>query len=436
MYYGYDTLNEEYVIPGGMTPAKPNKITQQMPLPLPLAREQWDDTPQNKLWRRAFAAGSIAAGAGALWTGAAGLRALITKNTSPVLPLAAAATLGLGSGLMAREAWRRRSRKVTFLPQDSSNYAAFAATEDVTVRAHTRKGRLVRAHRRQVDHAEEQSATKPYIKAAAAAAIALGIPTATYLGIKAHYNRRTNKAAQDWLKRVADDTLPEVPGVRQVLNTKPIVFAADGIHNTRHRGYYSKEIYDAFDVNVVQLPLGRTELSDSDVITEKSAALFGAKTYIRDLMRNKPSDDSTLLVNAVLQQRKLNPDNPIILTGHSGGGLITNEAQDVLNRMGVKVQVVNTAGQYYGIETLNKLNNTTLVGTSDPMVYMSLLHNPMYVPGDHFPQLHKDTQLEWKRAMQVLTGMQPRTTAHQNLKQYRFVTEADSYTEFKVKKEG
>jgi len=438
MQYGGLSENEMY----GAVAVSPRLLAPQMPVPQqpqpvePVYVEQ----PSDRMWGRAFRIGSVLTGAGAVWTGAAGLHALRTKR-DPRASLITSGVLGLGATAMHNSARRKRRRATAETVFSAGRHALFnsdASTDRAQVKTHLRNGRVVRAHTRKVDDEDEQqgSQLRGPLKAAAVFAGLLGISVAAYMGIKTNYNARTNAAVARLRKLMQEDKLPEVPGLIRFADNKPIVFTADGIHNTRHNGYFGTEIHETFDVNVVKLPLTRTERPDSEVITATSSMIYGAKVYTRDLLKNKPSDDAMLLVHGVLQQRKLNPDSRIILAGHSGGGIAVNEAQDILNRLGVQTKAVNTSSQYYGIESVNRLNNATIVGKDDPpLTTWSRPHNIMFVEGDHFPQHHEDTQIEWKRAMQILGGIQPRTTEYQNITRYRFVPNtADQYVKYEVKK--
>jgi hypothetical protein len=233
--------------------------------------------------------------------------------------------------------------------------------QDVKVKSYVRKGKLVKNYQRKQNILQKVGLTLGGIAALTGTTIA-GLKIKHYVGI--------NNAAN--LIKKGNFNL------NKINNNKPIIYTVSGLRTTVD-DYMVDHVKELFpDFNIISLPLTFNVGKGIDL---KDAI----KRYIKPLITKGYNPDSLELAKNVYAQYKVNPNNTYYLVGHSAGGVTTNHAQEILNKLGVKTKVVNTGSYYSKIENLSKTDNFTILGKDDNVVKPFYSHNPIMIEGGHNP---------------------------------------------------
>lgn len=159
-------------------------------------------------------------------------------------------------------------------------------------------------------------------------------------------NRGSN--AQNTLKQSAEDN-----------NDSPDLFENHHVVAINNRDF---EIRPAGQREKVSIPIPFTDQTITDGTTEQF------KTMLETSVIKGANPVSVELAAKAYAYRQKHPDKPINLMGYSAGGMVTHEAAQILEKMGVKdVRVANFGSPYWGL-TDKVGQSVTFASENDPVV--------------------------------------------------------------------
>jgi alpha/beta superfamily hydrolase len=230
----------------------------------------------------------------------------------------------------------------------------------------------------------------PLITAGITVAGIAAVTGLTVAGLKMKHDSGINLAAKSIKDNPEFVDSVEVSPVK-INNSNPIIYTASGLgvadsevskfyNDEFGDDSYGREVSNALGkegYNYISLPLKFNQVKENTGFDE------AVKKYVTPLLEKGYNPDAYELAKHVYYQHQLNPNNQIYLSGHSAGSVVTNHAQEILDKLGVQSTVINSHGYYSGIENLKPQNNVTILGRSDAVVKPFYSHNPTMIDGEH-----------------------------------------------------
>ena len=242
------------------------------------------------------------------------------------------------------------------------------------------------------------------VKGVAAGAGILGMSTASYLAFRAKYRAGFAESAQMAEKMANDVKVDDIPPEQ----TK-ITFATGGFYGSmgaegkkKAEDYFSYKLKtnvldadhhvithrnDEFNIPESKPLIKAMELDkegkkpDPLLFTQvaKDAIVDHYKQTLETALIRGRNPEAVKLASEVIAYNRAYPDKEIYLTGHSAGGMINHEAAEILDKLKIKVNVVNFGSGYFGL-TEKVGNSATIVNRSDfYFKTMAGVRDPIYI---------------------------------------------------------
>ena len=305
------------------------------------------------------------------------------------------------------------------------------------------------------------------VKGVASGAGILGMSTASYLAFRAKYRAGFAESAQIAEKMANDVKVEDIPPEQ----TK-ITFATGGFYGPMGaEGKKKAEDYFSYKL--------KTNILDADhhMITHRNDEFNGvenpAMIKVAELAKEGKKPDALLsaqmgvqmftdhyrqtletalvkgrnpesvkLAAEVIAYNKKYPDKEIYLTGHSAGGMINHEAAEILDKLKIKVNVVNFGSGYFGL-TEKVGNSATIADRGDLYLKtMAGVRDPIYVGEDKVTEEDKHSVRPYMNSPEVVKTAKSLFNQKQNTKKDsadnkgRKCGESHIPKKFKCKKNG
>ena len=242
------------------------------------------------------------------------------------------------------------------------------------------------------------------VKGVAAGAGILGMSTASYLAFRAKYRAGFAESAQMAEKMANDVKVDDIPPGQ----TK-ITFATGGFYGPmgvegkkKAEDYFSYKLKtnildadhhvithrnDEFNIPESKPLIKAMELDKEGkkpdpllfIQVAKDAIVDHYKQTLETALIKGRNPEAVKLASEVIAYNRAYPDKEIYLTGHSAGGMINHEAAEILDKLKIKVNVVNFGAGYFGL-TEKVGNSATIVNRSDfYFKTMAGVRDPIYI---------------------------------------------------------
>ena len=242
------------------------------------------------------------------------------------------------------------------------------------------------------------------VKGVAAGAGILGMSTVSYLAFRAKYRAGFAESAQMAEKMANDVKVDDIPPGQ----TK-ITFATGGFYGPmgvegkkKAEDYFSYKLKtnildadhhvithrnDEFNIPESKPLIKAMELDKEGkkpdpllfIQVAKDAIVDHYKQTLETALIKGRNPEAVKLASEVIAYNRAYPDKEIYLTGHSAGGMINHEAAEILDKLKIKVNVVNFGAGYFGL-TEKVGNSATIVNRSDfYFKTMAGVRDPIYI---------------------------------------------------------
>lgn len=219
---------------------------------------------------------------------------------------------------------------------------------------------------------------------AVAGATALGVSKAVYNDLRKGYRENFAKSAElakQEAKKVKVDDVPE--------DQTHVTFTVGGFNVGGKGGFtLEKELKQAgFEHHTVPI---ETYEFDTRTVEEKEQGkevkftgnvadfvVRGNKAFFRSVVQKGYNPVSVDIAAKAYAYHQKYPDKVISLVGHSAGGIASHEAAEILQKMGVKAQVLAIGSPYFGM-TEPTQKSMTIASRKDPVVAAGNVMQPRW----------------------------------------------------------
>jgi hypothetical protein len=242
---------------------------------------------------------------------------------------------------------------------------------------------------------------------AAGAAALMGIPTASFLAVRAKYRSGFEESAQLAKEQAKDYAVPDdiKAGFRAIADQDPerrtdlesefsgkapehITFTVGGFGGDQGKesDFMGKEVSNMFpDHLVVSVESPEFDLTPEpgDKVSSPNFLKKAFKKVAGPVTEKGRNPVAVRVAARAYAYHEKHPDKPINLIGQSGGTMPVREAAEILQKMGVQdVRVASSGGPHFGLTKAK--GSITLTSPNDPMtklpVVRRLLANQVSVP--------------------------------------------------------
>lgn len=232
---------------------------------------------------------------------------------------------------------------------------------DVKVKSYLRKGKLVRAfnYKRK---ASDISNKDKLIKSTAAIASVLGVSVGSYLLLKNRYNKNLIRFGKE-IRNAADASFATKP-IKP--DTKSALFTIGGISTTGTEGdKIGKALTNTFNKHEI-IPFHTKYFTKKESNSLVGTAKNTIGKIFKPFLFKGYNPDSVELAKKAYSYHLKYPELPLNFIGHSGGGSISKDVNEMLINAGVpinKLKVVTLGTP--DIDIIKKRNNVLKLSTSN-----------------------------------------------------------------------
>lgn len=219
-------------------------------------------------------------------------------------------------------------------------------------------------------------------QAAFATASTLGIPTATYLAVRAKYRQGIPQSAA-----IAQNNAASVPVPDLGSGKKQITFTIGGFDGNNKTSFTLKDSlkHDLTDHHLV--PIVQADFNVKNQLKQGQNQVVYAGKQLKEVMRvfygsvaqNGRNPVSVQLASQAYAYHLKYPNKRINFIGHSAGGIIAHEAADILEQMGVRTRTVSLGSPYMGFAKHRSTSSSiTIFNNNDPLIKLPSM-NPIVI---------------------------------------------------------
>lgn len=207
-----------------------------------------------------------------------------------------------------------------------------------------------------------------------AGAAVLGVPVATYMATRAKYRKGFEKSAQMAKEQASKVKVDDVPK-----DQTHITIATGGFNVGGEGGYTLADNLKKAGFDHHFVPMTNYEF-DTRTLKEKEEGkevkftgnvgdffVRGNKAFFRSVVKQGYNPVSVKIAAEAYAYHQKYPDKTISIVGHSAGGIASHEAAEILQKMGVKTQVLAIGSPYFGMTEPTE-KTMTLASKKDPVV--------------------------------------------------------------------
>lgn len=230
--------------------------------------------------------------------------------------------------------------------------------QDVNVKSYVRRGKLVKQYNRKQDKRDR----KKVISRVGIIAAAIGLPIATYAAIKFRYVNNLNSFAKQ---------LKPNQQLGEVVKGNSMTFTMGGFVGVGGTKKAAERLSDALQKqtkgNHSFIPIDHVYTPDYkykhlEGTKRKTYEFMGesAKQLGKTLVKGK-NKEAENIAEVIYSYVAKNPNKPVNIVGHSGGGVLAREVDYILRRKGVNPKLITMASPDFQIipRSKNELNFVT-----------------------------------------------------------------------------